>query len=134
MSNSQTSLTGGETADSIRQCGTPAFNRHLVATDPGYKSRRLSIQQFNRALHEGESIRPGLTESLRAGSYSIPVVFHVVYHTLAQNISGAQVASQIDVLNADFNAANADLANLPPVFKPLVGNAQITFYRARRDP
>jgi hypothetical protein len=32
----------------------------------------------------------------------IPVVVHVVYNTAAQNISDAQIQSQIDVLNADF--------------------------------
>ncbi|KAJ9654090.1 hypothetical protein H2198_006829 [Neophaeococcomyces mojaviensis] len=134
MSNPQALLTGGEPEDDVLQCATPALNRHLVATDPGYKSRRLSIQQFNRALRRGESLQPGLTESLRGGHYNIPVVIHVVYHTAEQNISDAQIDSQITVLNADFNAANADLVNLPSVFQPLVGNAHISFYRARRNP
>lgn len=134
MSNPQVPLLGGESADDTRQCGTPALNRHLVATDPGYKSRRLSIQQFNRALRQGEALQPGFTEGLGGGSYNIPVVFHVVYHTSEQNISDAQIDSQIVVLNADFNDANADRVNLPSVFQSLVGNAQISFYRARRDP
>ena len=134
MSDPQSTLTGGESANNIRQCGTPALNRHLVATDPGYKSRRLSIQQFNRVLRQGEALQPGFTESLRGGSYHIPVVFHVVYHTPEQKITDAQIDSQITVLNADFNEANADRVNLPSVFQPLVGNAHISFYRARRDP
>jgi len=134
MSNPQAPLAGGESADNTRQCGTPALNRYLVATDPGYKSRRLSIQQFNRALRQGEALQPGFTEGLRGESYNIPVVVHVVYHTPEQNISGAQIDSQIVVLNADFNDANADRVNLPSTFQPLVGNAHISFYRARRDP
>src|SRR6266404_5983196 len=134
MSNPQAPLAGGESADNTRQCATPALNRYLVATDPGYKSRRLSIQQFNRALRQGEALQPGFTEGLRGESYNIPVVVHVVYHTPEQNISDAQIDSQIVVLNADFNDANADRVNLPSTFQPLVGNAHISFYRARRDP
>ena len=134
MSDSQSALAGREFTGNVRHCGTPAHNRRLVASDPGYKSRRLSIQQFNRALRQGESLQPGFVETLGTGSFSIPIVFHVVYHTAEQNIRDDQIDSQVSVLNADFNAANADLANLPAVFKPLVGNAKIGFYRATRDP
>ncbi len=65
---------------------------------------------------------------------TIPVVFHVVYNQTAQNISDAQIQSQIDVLNEDFNALNPDIINIPSVFAPLKGNAQIQFVLAKRDP
>ncbi len=125
---------GGESADHVHECGTAALNRHLVATDPGYKSRRLSIQQFNRALREGEALQPGFTDSLRGEFYNIPVIVHVVYSQPEENISDAQIDNQIAVLNADFNDANADRVNLPSSFQPLVGNARLSFYRAQRDP
>ncbi len=65
---------------------------------------------------------------------TIPVVVHVVYKTAAHNISDAQIASQIDVLNADYSAANTDLPNVPAPWKSLVGNARIKFKLASRDP
>ena len=42
------------------------------------------------------------------GSMLIPVVVNVLYRTAAENISAAQIQSQIDVLNEDFAATNAD--------------------------
>lgn len=42
---------------------------------------------------------------------TIPVVFHVVYKTAAQNISNAQIQSQLDVINEDFRRLNSDANN-----------------------
>lgn len=42
---------------------------------------------------------------------TIPVVFHVVYKTAAQNISDAQLQSQLDVINEDFRRLNSDANN-----------------------
>jgi Pregnancy-associated plasma protein-A len=51
-----------------------------------------------------------------------------VYRTTAQNISDAQIASQIAVLNADFAATNADVANVPAIFQSVTaGNTGVTF-------
>lgn len=46
------------------------------------------------------------------GVINIPVYVHVIYNSDSENISEAQIQSQIDVLNADFRALNKDL-NLP---------------------
>jgi tRNA1(Val) A37 N6-methylase TrmN6 len=43
---------------------------------------------------------------------------HLVYKTAAQNISDAQIISQIDILNQDFNRQNPDTANTPVPFLP----------------
>ena len=45
------------------------------------------------------------------GVIQIPVVVNVLYRTTAQNISDAQIASQIAVLNNDFKALNTDYNN-----------------------
>ena len=45
------------------------------------------------------------------GVITIPVVVHVVYNTSTENISDAQVQSQIDVLNEDFRRTNSDADN-----------------------
>jgi hypothetical protein len=50
------------------------------------------------------------------GVVEIPVVVHVVYNTAQQNISDAQVQSQITVLNEDFNNTNADKTKVPAEF------------------
>ena len=64
----------------------------------------------------------------------IPVVVHVVWRTNAENISDAQIASQIAVLNRDFRKTNADVGSTPSVFAPLCADARIEFELASTDP
>ena len=74
------------------------------------------------------------SRSVPSSTILIPVVVHVVYNNSAQNISDAQIISQIQVLNEDFRRMNADRANTPSAFANLAGNANIEFKLARRDP
>ncbi|MCW2683057.1 MAG: zinc metalloprotease, partial [Blastococcus sp.] len=64
----------------------------------------------------------------------IPVVVHVVHNTAAQNISDAQITSQIDVLNRDFRATNPDVSIVPPAFAPLIADSRVEFFLATTDP
>lgn len=57
----------------------------------------------------------------------IKVVVHVVYEDPVQNISDAQIRSQIKVLNRDFRATNPDKAQVPAPWKGLVSDARIQF-------
>jgi len=64
----------------------------------------------------------------------IPVVVHVIHRGGPENISDAQVKSQIDVLNHDYRKKNTDIAKVPPPFKPLAGDAFVEFVLASKDP
>ena len=59
-------------------------------------------------------------DNLTKSIITIPVVVHVVYNTSAENISDAQIFSQIDVLNADFRRTNNDASNTPSVWQNIV--------------
>jgi hypothetical protein len=48
-----------------------------------------------------------------------------LYRTAAENISLAQIQSQIDILNKDFNATNSDFNQVPALF--VGANVGITF-------
>ena len=61
----------------------------------------------------------------------IPVVFHIVYRTAAQNISNKQIISQLEVLNEDFRLLNADTAMVDPAFPK--GDVKIEFCFAGLD-
>ena len=65
---------------------------------------------------------------------TIPVVVNVIWNTTAENISDAQIQSQIDVLNADFRALNADRLNTPSIFSNLIADFEINFCLATQDP
>jgi len=57
-----------------------------------------------------------------------------VYNTTAENISLAQIRSQIRVLNRDFRAKNPDKSKIPAVWKGLAANVNIQFALAKKDP
>lgn len=65
---------------------------------------------------------------------TIPVVVHNVWRTEDQQISIEQVQSQIDVLNEDFRALNADLADVHFPFQSRVADMEINFVLATEDP
>lgn len=72
-------------------------------------------------------------DTLRDEVIAIPVVFHILYNTSAQNISDAQIHSQLDVLNEDFRRTNADAVNTPGVFQRLAADTRIKFCIAKAD-
>ena len=61
---------------------------------------------------------------------TIPVVFHVLYNTDAENISEAQIMSQLDILNEDFRRLNADQDDV----WAQAADTQIEFCLASQDP
>ena len=66
--------------------------------------------------------------------YTLPVVFHVIYTNATENISTAQILSQLQVLNEDFARLNPDTINTPIAFRPVAANTGIQFCLATRDP
>lgn len=64
---------------------------------------------------------------------TIPIVVHVLYSTSAMNISDAQIASQIKVLNDDFRKMNTDFNTaVPAVFKPMAADLELAFCLATK--
>jgi len=61
------------------------------------------------------------------GVINIPVYVHVVYSNSNENISDAQVASQIAVLNDDFRRNNNDANNTPSEFASVAADTEINF-------
>jgi hypothetical protein len=103
-------------------------HQRLLRTDAAYVRARVASENYHH-----EFVRRGLAQA-RAGVTTIPVVVHVVHNTAAQNISDAQIQSQIDILNRDFRMKNADTSSVPPAFKPLAADARIEFKLAGTDP
>jgi hypothetical protein len=67
---------------------------------------------------------------------TIPIVFHIVWRTgkTVENISDAQVQSQLDVINKDFRKLNADVSKTPALFAALAADSEIQFCMAQRTP
>jgi Pregnancy-associated plasma protein-A len=72
------------------------------------------------------------------GTITIPVVIHVIHKNeplgVGTNISDAQIQSQIDVLNEDFNRLNSDQSNTRSEWLPKAGVPNFQFRLACFDP
>ena len=65
---------------------------------------------------------------------TIPTVVHVVYNSAVENISQAQIQSQIDVLNEDFRRLNSNFNLTPAAFRGGSDDVLIEFCLAEFDP
>ena len=74
---------------------------------------------------DGGGTTPPPTDNL--GVISIPVIVNVVYSNSTENISQAQIDSQMAVLNADFRAQNSDAGSTPSEFAGLVADTEVQF-------
>ena len=111
-----------------QRCHSEQALSALIAENPAIAAdiaKEKELVQKNRSAFRASNSQ---------GTYEIPVVVHVVYKTAAQNISTAQIMSQLRVLNEDFEAENADTALIPAAFKPFLGDADIDFCLAQTDP
>lgn len=99
----------------------------LLQEDEAYARARADIETFTFNYMRRVRVTA-------RGVVHIPVVVHVVWNTPTQNISEAQIESQIAVLNQDFRSQNVDVSNVPSAWSDLVGDARIEFSLATQDP
>lgn len=110
-----------------RTCNTmDEYTRQLQA-DPANALRRADLESHTARFVANPSAQ-------QRAVITIPVVVHVLYNTTAQNVSDAQIQSQIDVLNKDFRKLNTDASLVPSAFAGLAADSEIQFCLAKRDP
>jgi len=110
-----------------RTCGTDKKMAEFFAANPEAAANREALKDF---LVNNKS-----QVNRKAGVVTIPVVVHVLYSTTAMNISDAQIASQIKVLNDDFRKLNADFSTVvPTVFKDVAADMELAFCLATKKP
>ncbi|HRB72208.1 MAG TPA: zinc metalloprotease [Flavobacterium sp.] len=102
-----------------RGCASHQVLEEQLRNDPGLAIRMNEIEEFTK--------NAVLQNRLVNGKIEIPVVVNVLYRTTAENISLAQIQSQIDVLNKDFNATNSDFGSVPALFSGVKANVGISF-------
>ncbi len=102
-----------------RVCATQEVYEAQLRANPNLALRRNQIETFTeQAIAQGRLVN---------GKVVIPIVVNVLYKTAAENISAAQIQSQIDVLNKDFNATNTDFSSVPSLFSGVAANVGISF-------
>lgn len=112
-----------------RICGSNDHWHQLTQQQPELIQNRLHIEQ-QTAMYSNDPI----LNAKKRNVITIPVVVHVVYNTATQNISDAQILSQIAILNQDFRRLNPDFNSTPIPFQAVSADCQFEFVLARRDP
>lgn len=121
-----TSESENLTAASVGQriCPSEAIRQESLASDPTLLAKYNDLE--NKTAKFVNDFRAG--KVLADGTVEIPVIVNVLYRTSGENISDAQIQSQIDVLNADYAARNADISKIPAEFQSVAAGATgITF-------
>lgn len=117
----------------IRMCASHYHHYMLCDQFPEYRMKRAKFEQELQRKLTDPKTAARLTAA-KATPATITVVVHVVYKTGEENISDAQIKSQIKVLNEDYSAANKDASKVPTVWKGLVADAGVQFALATKDP
>jgi hypothetical protein len=104
-----------------RNCGTVEY------------AERMKKQPVNR-VGISSSDNTASRDTVPNEIITIPVVIHLLFNKDFQNISDAQILSQLAVLNKDYRRLNADAVNTPEAFRSDAADARIMFCLAQVDP
>lgn len=118
-------------AFSQRNCGSADYWRQQRQTDAALSKRYLQIETSAQQRTSMKVQHPTVDDG---AIITVPVVIHVLYNASAQNISDAQIQSQLDVLNQDFQKLNDDIKNVPKAFADYAADCGIRFVLAKVDP
>lgn len=117
-----------------RTCYTNEKMNEILNSDPAKRAHYEEIKSFIRNTNSDNLFRTNGTQSTNV-VITIPVVFHVLYKNATQNVSDAQILSQLDVLNKDYRKTNTDFSSVvPSVFQGISADMEIVFCKATKTP
>ncbi|HVU55791.1 MAG TPA: M43 family zinc metalloprotease [Puia sp.] len=121
-------------------CRSVDYKQDLLRKDPELAARIMEIERFTRQQQQHSSVIVTGTDAANAShndkavsTITIPVIVHIVYNNASQNISDAQVQSQIAVLNRDYGKQNPDTSRIPSYYRDLAADCGIRFALANVD-
>lgn len=117
-------VLGAQTAERPVFCGFDYFIQMKKQHEPAY------YEAYNDLFRQSK----GTLSGNRDGVLIVPVVFHIVHNTSAQNLADSVIHSQMQVLNEDYRRWNADAINTRDVFLPVAADIEIQFQLAAIDP
>jgi hypothetical protein len=98
-----------------------ASHMMLLETYPAFRANQMRLEgDVARRRERGVDLKT-------AKLVTIKTVVNVVYNTDDQNVSMAQIRSQIAALNKDYRATNPDKTKTPGVWKGLVTDSRMRF-------
>ncbi|MBS1488497.1 MAG: choice-of-anchor J domain-containing protein [Bacteroidetes bacterium] len=124
------------------RCGTVAYEKIRQLKNPSRETTsQFEMWMQNKLIQKAMAAKSkDQSQRIQSGSYTVPVVVHVIYNAgdatpgVRTNISDAQILSQLPVINADFQRLNTDSTKTPAEFLGVTGKFPITFVMAKQDP
>jgi hypothetical protein len=115
-----------------KRCSMEEYVNKHMSESVSLKEELEQVEVFTRE----KTNSPGTAQRVNGlpEIITIPVVFHILYHTPDQNLDRSAIDRLIDALNRDFNKKNADTSNIPPAFKPYAVSMGFEFKLATMDP
>ncbi len=121
-------------APQTRSCYTEQVEAEQQAFAPGATEADSTFEQWMQTTIREQQRTRSLFRFGPEEILSIPTVVHVIYANSLENISDAQVYSQIQALNQDYRRQNPDQAMTAREFKNLAVDTGIEFCLANMDP
>ncbi len=115
----------GTTFAQERNCASMDNLEYRMQQDPGLAQRMAQIETYTQ-----NKVQSMEQHRVDGSIITIPVVVHVIYSNSNENISDAQILSQIQVLNDDFRRMNSDANNT----WSQAADTEIQFCMATVDP
>ena len=121
-------------AFSQRTCATMDKLHEEMNSNPNFAIHHQEVMDFIQNPNNSQALFNRGTNSPTI-VVTIPVVFHVLYKNATQNVSDAQIQSQLDVLNRDYRKLNTDYSTVvPAAFQTYGADMEILFCKAVRTP
>ncbi|WP_378176937.1 zinc metalloprotease [Aquimarina sp. SS2-1] len=130
----------GEITGKARACHSDYILKKQLEENPELANKLAAIESKTKRFVDSK--RPGNGNGNGGGGngggggdepatdfpvVNIPVYVHVIYNTSQENISDAQINSQMAVLNKDFRMTNSDANQIPNEFADKAADTQINF-------
>ena len=113
-------------------CTAGEQSTQAIAKDPRLQVAKAQLDSFTRAFIRS---RHAQNSSQRSSAvYVIPVVFHILHDGGSENISDSTVYREMAHWNEYMSATNAELSTTDAAFDTLIGNPQVEFRLAQKDP
>jgi Pregnancy-associated plasma protein-A len=104
-----------------RSCGAMAAHMLLLEKFPSFRVAQMRLEGATDRRRESK------INLKQVKLVTIKTVVNVVYKTDDQNVSQAQIRSQISAMNKDFRATNPDKTKTPAPWQGLVTDSRIKF-------
>lgn len=119
-----------ETAPEEEKCSQHVHMQEMKQKDP---ERYATVFRGETNVPQTK-VKTPVTEKATGIEYTVPVVFHILHNNGTENISDAQIADALAILNRDYRRLNADANNVYTSFQGMPTDAEINFVFATVAP